>query len=291
MPRTDTDSRYKAVKDKSFDSDDENTYISGDEVDEDIDEDINDDVDYDGTADDNEDNEDNEDNDEDEEEDEDNDSKQSKSKKVKKVPVKTKKLPLKDALKSVEERSLYTEVDRFFTTKCDQKKIQKMVRIINNEDTISLRLLNWFAMKYSSTMEALDFVNADGKMELFDVKISYRARLNTHSKKHFDPFRRGRKFDYNYDKKDKTKVVETTLCQLNFFRWMYMHNLMDYVEENFETLKNKMGSFNTQEKKKKETKKEKEKLKKQTIKNKKNEMSLKVKRFNEGSTNKVVIII
>jgi hypothetical protein len=222
-------------------------------------------------------------------EDQDNDSKQSK--KCKKIPIKSQKLPIKDALKTVEERSLYMEVDRFFNTKCDQKRILKMVKIINNEDSISLRLLNWFAMKYSATMEAIDYVNDNGKVELFDVKISYRARLNTHSKKYFDPFRRGRKFDYTYDRKDKLKVVETTLCQLNFFRWMFMHELMDYVEDHFEELKNRMGTYNTQEKKKKETKKEKEKNKQVNLKNKKKDINIRVRRFTEDNTSKVVIII
>lgn len=220
-----------------------------------------------------------------------NESNYSGSKKIKKNPIKSIKLPLKEALKTVEERALYTEVDRFFSTKCDQKKVQKMVKIINNDDEISLRLLNWFAMKYSATMMALDFVNNDGKVELFDVKISYRARLNTHSKKYFDPFRRGRKFDYEYDKNDKCKVVETTLCQLNFFRWMFMHDLIEYVEEQFEELKNKMGSYNVQEKKKKETKKAKEKIKKIELKNKKKDVKVRVKRFTDDNTNKVIIII
>lgn len=246
----------------SHDNDSENSYISDDVVDDEVSID--------------------EDN---------NNCKRSKTKACKRVPVKSQKLPIKEALKTVEERSLYIEVDRFFNSKCDQKKLQKMVKIINNEDSISLRLLNWFAMKYSATMEAIDHINSNGKVELFDVKISYRARLNTHSKKYFDPFRRGRKFDYVYDKKDKTNVVETTLCQLNFFRWMFMHELMDYVEDHFEELKNKMGTYNTQEKKKKETKKEKEKVKKVNLKNKKKDINIRVKRFTEDNTSKVVIII
>lgn len=167
-----------------------------------------------------------------------------------------------------------------------------MVKIIKNDDSISLRLLNWFAMKYSATMEAIDHVNTtSGKVELFDVKISYRARLNTHSKRYFDPFRRGIKFDYPYDSKDKSKVVVTTLCQLNFFRWMFMHELMSYVEDHFEELKTKMGSYNIQEKKKKETKKEKEKTKKINLKNKKKDVTIRVRRFTEDNTSKVVIII
>lgn len=226
----------------------------------------------------------------DEESDNDTNSKKSNNTVEKRNSNKTTKIPLKDAIKTLDERALYTEVDRFFRNKCDSEKIEKMVRIINNQDQISLRLLNWFAMKYSTTMETLETTNEDGGLELFDVKISYRARLNTHSKKYFDPFRRGRKFDYNYDKSDNTKVVETTLCQLNFFRWLIMHDLLDYVEENFEILKNKMGSFNIIEKKKKEVKK-KEKNKKVDVKDKKEEMKIKVKRFTEDNTSKVVIVI
>lgn len=209
----------------------------------------------------------------------------------KKKPIKTKKIPLKDAIKTVEERSLYTTIDRYFKTECSDDKIQKMIKIINNEDQISLRLLNWFAMKHSATMESLEIIDEDGNHELFDVKISYRARLNTHSKKYFDPFRRGRRFDYYYDSRNADKFVETTLCQLNFFRWLFLHDLMDYVDDQFDHLKQKMGSYNNVEKKKKETKKEKESLKKTIIKNKKEDIKIKVKRFNEDNTSKLVIII
>lgn len=209
----------------------------------------------------------------------------------KKKPIKTKKMPIREAIKTVEERSLYAKIDRYFKTECSDDKIHKMIKIIENEDQISLRLLNWFAMKHSATMESLEITDNDGNRELFDVKISYRARLNTHSKKYFDPFRRGKRFDYCYDKKNADKTVETTLCQLNFFRWLFLHDLMDYVEDQFDNLKQKMGSYNNVEKKKKETKKEKESLKKTFIKNKKEDIKIKVKRFNEDNTSKLVIII
>ena len=286
---------------QSNENDNSNSYISEDDINDDDNIDIDDDID--GEVDNNSDlnSEDNSDNTEDNTNNKNKvKSKQYKQlkqnnestvKKIKKQPIKSQKLPIKEALKTVEERALYIEIDRFFNMKCDQKNIQKMVRIINNDDAISLRLLNWFAMKYSATMEAIDHINGDGKIELFDVKISYRARLNTHSKKYFDPFRRGKKFDYSYDKRDKSKIVETTLCQLNFFRWMFMHELMDYVDDNFEDLKNKMGTYNTQEKKKKEKKKEKEKNKKVTLKNKKKDVKIRVKRFTEENTSKVIIII
>ena len=195
------------------------------------------------------------------------------------------KMSIKEAVKTVDERALYIKVHRYFKTKCTQEQIQKMIDIIINNNIISLRLLNWFAMKYSATMKALEIKKDNGYIELFDVKISYKARLNTHSKKYFDPFRRGKRFDYYYN---KNEYIETTLCQLNFFRWLMLHNLIEYVEKNFNTLKQKMGVY---EKNKKILKKEKKNKKKTVVRNKKEEVRLKVKRFKEEDTTKLVIII
>lgn len=174
---------------------------------------------------------------------------------IKKKPIKSIKLPIKEALKTVKERAYYADIDKYFTHKCSKKNVNNMIDIINNKYIISLRMLNWFAMKHSATMKAITYVNSDNVVELFDVKISYRARLSTYSKKYFDPFRRNKKFDYNYDKTDSTKLVETTLCQLNFFKWLFVHNLLEYVEQNYESLKEKIGIYNIQEKQNKERKK------------------------------------
>jgi hypothetical protein len=208
--------------------------------------------------------------------------------KVKRKSRINEKMSINEAIKTVEERALYTKVHRFFRKQCTQEQIQKMIDIIINNNIISLRLLNWFAMKYSATMKALEVKKEDGNIELFDVKISYKARLNTHSKKYFDPFRRGKRFDYYYNKNNKDEYIETTLCQLNFFRWLMLHNLIEFVEKNFNTLKQKMGVY---EKNKKILKKEKKNKKKTIVRNKKEEVRLKVKRFKEEDTTKLVIII
>lgn len=208
----------------------------------------------------------------------------------KKPLMKTKKLQITEALKTVEERSLYIEVDRFFKKKCSYDKVQKMVDIINNDDPISLRLVNWFAMKYSTKMKTLDFIDENDEVKLFDVKISYHARLDTHSKKYFDPFRRGAKFDYKYDQKDESKVVETALCQLNFFRWLFMHDLMKYIDENLDFLKSQMGTYNVLEKKKKEKKKKEKEIIQKEIKTKKKEnLNIKVKRTETNGISTIVL--
>lgn len=178
---------------------------------------------------------------------------------VKKKSRINKKICIKEAIKTVNERSLYTKVHSFFRNNCSYEQIQKMINIILNNNIISLRLLNWFAMKYSATMNAMEIKTEDGRVKLFDIKISYKARLNTHSKKYFDPFRRGKRFDYYYNPNNKNEYIETTLCQLNFFRWLMLHNLIEYVEKNFNMLKQKMGIY---EKNKKVLKKDKKNKKK-----------------------------
>jgi hypothetical protein len=223
--------------------------------------------------------------DEDEEEVEVENGDQEYNKKKKKING-AKKLELKDAVKTVEERSLYVGVERYFKNECTIDQIEKMIRIIDKEDRVSLRLLNWFSMKYSSSMEGLETKTPNGKVEIFHVRISYKARLKAHSKKYFDPFRRGKRFDYHYDNNDQTKFIETTLCQLNFFKWLFTHKLIDYVDTNFDTLAKRMATY---EKKKKDVKK-KEKVKKETIlKDKKDNIKIKVKKFTEDDNVRLIL--
>lgn len=213
------------------------------------------------------------------------DSDLSSKKKKRKLSSENKK-DMKDAIKSFNEVSKFTKINRYFQQICPTENIIKMIDIINEEHEISLRLLNWFAMKYSLTIESLDIIKSDGKKELFDIKISYDAQLKSHSKKYFDPFRRGTRFDYYYDPKDKTKKIETTICQLNFFMWLFSNNLMDYVENNFKFLKDKMGYY---EKNKKEIKQKQREAKKRIVKNKNIKDTIKVERFNDKNISKLII--
>ena len=177
-------------------------------------------------------------------------------------------MTLQEAIKTLEERSLYASINNYFKVNCTPEQIKEMKAIIYNDNVISLRLLNWFAMKFSANMEGVicsedkkiksiyssDTDNTDLASQIFDIKISYKARLKTHSKKYFDPFRRGNRFVYKYVLLEENIYIETTLCQLNFFRWLFLHNILDYIKNNFDMLKNKMGVY---EKNKKNEKNEK----------------------------------
>jgi hypothetical protein len=110
---------------------------------------------------------------------------------------------------------------------------------------ISLRILDWFATEYSKT-SGIELTDING--ENIHIYISYKSQLKTYGKKYFDPFRRHIKFIFYY------KNIETTIAQLNFFRWAITNNIMPYIEENIEELTKNMNASNLNKKKKKKDK-------------------------------------
>lgn len=145
-------------------------------------------------------------------------------------------------------------IDNYFKL-LDQNNIDKMISIINGESKISLRLLDWFITGYSKkyrVMYNLDNDNDFGKVQ-FNVHIEYKAQLKSFKKRYFDPFRRRKKFKYYYDKSDKNKYINTTIGQLNFFKWAFDNLIIDYVENNYDTILGSMTKTNQIIKKKKST--------------------------------------
>jgi len=128
---------------------------------------------------------------------------------------------------SSNEASRYKILDKYFK-KIDTMKKNMMVDIINKKSDISLRILDKFVTKYCSKVNISYKLEKDSEHE-FNVHISYKAQLKSYRKRFFDPFRRGKKFYYNYDKEDNTKTTLTTLGQLNFFKWAFSNKIIDYV--------------------------------------------------------------
>ncbi len=154
--------------------------------------------------------------------------------------------------KSQKQLCYFKMIDRFFK-KCPIEMIKKMVDIINADSIISLRVLEWVVTK--SNKKAVNI--KIGNNEYFSINIMYKAQLKSYKKKNFDPFRRDRKFYYNYDSDNEDKKVLTTLGQLNFFKWAVSNNIIDYVEKHYEDINRSMINYNKEEKIKKTEKKKK----------------------------------
>ena len=128
--------------------------------------------------------------------------------------------------------------------------IEKMISIINGSSNISLRIVDWFATNYCKKYYILyNIQDTDtGKIKRFKVYDDYKLKLKAYSKKRFDPFCRWERISIPY--KDG-KFIETTIGQLNFFKWAFENKVIDFIEENYQLIEKDMNTNNSTSKKKK----------------------------------------
>jgi hypothetical protein len=118
---------------------------------------------------------------------------------------------------------------KFFSS--NKKYINIMLEIIDRKSIISIRLINWFVSNYSKKEDVYYKVKINGRNELFYVYDQYKNSLKSYSKEYFDPFCRSGKIIYTYNYPDGEKIIfETSIGQLNFFRWAIRNKVIRYVE-------------------------------------------------------------
>ena len=80
----------------------------------------------------------------------------------------------------------------------------------------------------------------------FKVFNDYKLKLKAYSKKRFDPFCRWERITIPYD---NNRYMETTIGQLNFFKWALQNNVIRYIEEHYNEIEADMNNRNTSSKK------------------------------------------
>jgi|TARA_B100000787_G_scaffold168922_1_gene158753 hypothetical protein len=121
--------------------------------------------------------------------------------------------------------------------------LDKMLKIINGETSISLRIVDWFVTNYCKNNYIVYIV--DNKR--FKVYDNYKLQLKSYSKRRFDPFCRWDRISVNI--KDDTLVL-TTVGQLNFFKWALENKVIEYIDNNYKEIDIDMNSRNSYAKKK-----------------------------------------
>jgi HD-like signal output (HDOD) protein len=74
------------------------------------------------------------------------------------------------------------------------------------------------------------------------VYVDYKLKLKAYSKKRFDPFCRWDRITIPY--KNGT-FIQTTIGQLNFFKWAIENDIVQYIEQHYETIENDMNARNS----------------------------------------------
>ncbi len=124
-----------------------------------------------------------------------------------------------------------------------------MTKIVNCESLISLRIIDWFVTNYAKKNFTVYMIPAKNKcstvingqdgLERFKVHDRYKQELIAYSKERFDPFSRKQRIEIPCT--DGT-MMETTIGQLNFFKWAIENQVINYVEENYQDIEQDMNA-------------------------------------------------
>jgi len=124
-----------------------------------------------------------------------------------------------------------------------------MMNVIGGDTHISLRIVDWFVTNYAKKYYTVyDLTSLDGdRTSRFKVYNDYKLKLKAYSKRRFDPFCRWERIRIPYD---DDNYMETTIGQLNFFKWAIEHKIVDFIKENYDDIERDMNDRNSISKKK-----------------------------------------
>jgi len=131
---------------------------------------------------------------------------------------------------------LMTNLMKFYE---ENNNLEKMLRIINGESPISLRIIDWFATNYAKKFFTVYEVGANRR---FKVYTDYKLKLKAYSKRRFDPFCRWDRITIPYG---NGTFIQTTIGQLNFFKWALENGVVAYIANNYAAIEDDMNARNS----------------------------------------------
>jgi hypothetical protein len=114
-------------------------------------------------------------------------------------------------------------------------RLEDILPILTGESQVSLRLVDWFVTNYSKKF------NVSYPMEdrQFMVHFHYKRELKAYSKRLFDPFCRRERIRFQI--RGYPPIEETTVGQLNFFRWAIEKGVVNYIMEHIAEIEKDMN--------------------------------------------------
>jgi len=146
---------------------------------------------------------------------------------------------------SIDNNDTIDNVNNDINSKCEFTNMDRMLRVINGQSKISLRIIDWFATNYAKKYYTVyQIQNSNNRFKVYN---DYKLKLKAYSKKRFDPFCRWERITVPY----KNGVhIQTTIGQLNFFKWAIENSVIDYVEQNYDAIEKDMNGRNSSAKNK-----------------------------------------
>jgi hypothetical protein len=148
---------------------------------------------------------------------------------------------------------LMNRIHEFFS---DVGHSKKMIDILSADSKLSLRIIDWFVTNFSKKYDVIYAIKKEDYQRIYDLNydliddiqytkfivfVEYKSQLKAYSKKQFDSFCRGERIKFNCTTNTDNVEIETTVGQLNFFRWAIQNNLFIYILENYEKIEKDMN--------------------------------------------------
>jgi hypothetical protein len=141
---------------------------------------------------------------------------------------------------STQNNLLMSRLKAFYSEN-NYSNMKYILPYINGDSSISLRLIDWFVTNFAKKNYTVYNVERNGSVVRFKVFIDYKLRLRAYGKKKFDPFCRWERITMPYENDTK---IETTIGQLNFFKWALENNILTFIEENRREIEEDMNTRN-----------------------------------------------
>jgi len=117
-------------------------------------------------------------------------------------------------------------LQKFYNSRPD---IDKIMPYLLGTAPISLRLIDFFVTNYCRK----NFISYPLVDQEFLVYVSYKSQLKAYSKQFFDPNCRRERIVFQIYGQEPFR---TTVGQLNFFRWAFENNILEYIQEHYDEI-------------------------------------------------------
>jgi hypothetical protein len=191
------------------------------------------------------------------------------------VEKKNRSEPISTKLSEMDKKLLFEQLIPFFNNskhfeilkmmiiKNAPKKRDLLPETLGDNTPIPLRVIDHTCTRYASERDAYcTILTRTGEIVKKNLKGRYDSKLKQHSKKRFDVYKR----QYpNYGLLEiqfkNGDVIETTLAQLNFFKWAISEGVLDFIRKNYI----KIGNHLKEQKKNKTEKNKRKRVEQQTF--------------------------
>jgi len=138
---------------------------------------------------------------------------------------------------------LLSSLTSFYNKNDNYKYLLKS--IIDGKHQLSLRMIDWLVTIYSKNNNVIYWISNDNdniynslpdecsiinnnKYKKINLYLDYRAQLKSFKKINFDSFRRHDRITFILDYNNELSI-ETTIGQLNFFKWAFSNKVINYA--------------------------------------------------------------